>query len=384
MVCQDVKIQAFRAESVTVTNQISLIPKSRFGALLSSKRRSSGLDFQQLAVDSLGRFTVRDLQEVERGRFQIDDDAAAKVAELYGLSAGNLVPDRKELIVDFDNQFIDTSGDTMPLGHVESIDVLTRYLSLIYKMRRVEPGSPLNFRSNDINTLSEVLEISADAIEEGLNELVASHAPQLTEIAEEIESQLVVPGAGVLVAPLSAGSLVLVGATYSNRWPQPESNGPAPSSEQRCKSDPAFNQIGDQAESLISYQWRSMLPGWDVCYQPEGFEAGAETDIENRQITIYVNSAASPAEVSASLAHEIAHAIDMTYFDDADRFSWIEARGLPAVWWPGDGLTDYCVGSGDFAEAVSAAWVGSPSYSAFGEFSNHQLDMAQELVQSFR
>ena len=367
-----------------VTNQISLIPKSRFGALLSSQRRNSRLDFQQLAIESLGRFTVRDLQEIERGRHQIDDDAAAKVAELYGLSAGNLVPDRKELIVDFDNQFIDTSGDTMPLGHVESVDVLTRYLSLVYKMRRVVPGSPLNFRSNDIKTMSEVLEIAADAIEQGLNELVASHAPQLAKIAEEIESQLVVPGAGVLVAPLSAGSLVLVGATYSNRWPQPESNEPVSDSAGPCESDPAFAKIGEQAESLIRYQWRNMLPNWEICYQPEGFEAGAETDVQNRQITIYVNSEASPAEVSASLAHEIAHAIDMTYFDDDDRFSWIEARGLPAVWWPGDGLTDYCVGSGDFAEAVSAAWVGSPSYSAYGEFSDHQLHMAQELVQSCR
>lgn len=366
-----------------VTNQISLIPKSRFGALLSSKRRNSGFDFQQLAIDSLGRFTVRELQEIERGRFQLDDDAALRVAELYGLSAGNLVPDRKELVVDYDNQFIDTSGDTMALGDVQSMDVLVRYLSLVYKMRRVEPGTPLMFRSNDIDTLSSVLEISSEVIAEALEGLIASHAPQLHRMAAEVDSQLVVPGAGVLVAPLAAGSLVLVGSTYSSRWPQPASTEEV-SEYTVCSSDASLEKIGEQAEALISYRWRSLLPDWTVCYQPEGFDAGAETDLDNRQMTIYVNPESSAAEVSAALAHEIAHAIDMTYLDDDDRFRWIEARGLPAVWWPGDGLTDYCVGSGDFAEALSAMWVGSPSYSSFGEFSERQLDIAQELVQSCR
>ncbi len=53
---------------------------------------------------------------------------------------------------------------------------------------------------------------------------------------------------------------------------------------------------------------------------------------------------------------------------------------MPATWWPGNGLSDFAVGAGDFAEAVSAFTTGSPSSSVYGEFTDEQLAFVADIL----
>ena len=138
--------------------------------------------------------------------------------------------------------------------------------------------------------------------------------------------------------------------------------------------------IGAEVESFISYDWQAKLPGWTVVYEGERAGYRGITERLEKKITLYVRPGDSPQYLSEILAHELGHAIDLEHLNDADRFAWLEARGLPHVWWVGDGLPDFQVGQGDFAEAVAAVMVGSPSDSHHGEFSPEQLELARQLM----
>jgi hypothetical protein len=82
------------------------------------------------------------------------------------------------------------------------------------------------------------------------------------------------------------------------------------------------------------------------------------------------------------LAHEIGHALDITYLNDVARSRWLVARGeADAVWWPGEGPGDFHVGAGDFAEGVAAWFTDSPSNSTLaGAFTAEQFDLLAELL----
>ncbi len=371
-------------------DEITLVPTSRFGALLSAQRREQHLELAKLAESSGGSLTVRDLQQIERGRFQLDDDLTLQVADLYGLQPGSVMPERKELIVDFDHHFIDTSGKTMNLGSGDDKEVLSRYLTLVYSMRGQEPGTPLAFREKDLQTLSQVLELTYDTVEVVLNELIENHADELKDRGSVLREKLIIPGAGILVAALSVGSLVFVGASeVENNTQQPTD---AVAMVDSATTSPEFVgfvadvhvDLGLRAESLIGYDWQAILPGWEINYEQSGGGLRAVTDRTTSEITMYIQADESPAVVAAALAHELGHAIDLTYFTDDQRFEWLEARGMPAVWWAGDGLNDFNVGSGDFAEAVAALWVGSPSYSEQGPFSETDLQLAENMIKSIK
>lgn len=138
--------------------------------------------------------------------------------------------------------------------------------------------------------------------------------------------------------------------------------------------------LGSQAEDLIDYDWESVLPGWTVLY--EGDSAGYKglTHWPSKTITLYIDDGAGASDVAEVLAHELGHALDVTYMDNDSRTEWLNARGMPMVWWAGNGLNDFSVGAGDFAEAVASLWVDSPSDSAYGEFTDAQLQLVAELL----
>jgi hypothetical protein len=146
-------------------------------------------------------------------------------------------------------------------------------------------------------------------------------------------------------------------------------------------SSPAAKLLGDEAELSIAYPWRSYLPGWTVAYLDADVVSG-NTNIPTQTITVGVPPGATPAYVSEVLAHEIGHAIDVSYLSDADRARWLEARGATGIdWWPNGGPGDFDVGAGDFAEAVAAWLTGSSNDSAVaGPFTTAQLDLVAEFV----
>jgi hypothetical protein len=108
--------------------------------------------------------------------------------------------------------------------------------------------------------------------------------------------------------------------------------------------------IGEQALAMIDYPWESL--GWTIEFKPGrrgylGLAIGPE-----RRLEIYVRDTHSVREVAHTLAHELGHAVDLTYGIEYRRSEYRRMRGLSpdADWFGCDACSDYATPAGDFAE----------------------------------
>lgn len=132
----------------------------------------------------------------------------------------------------------------------------------------------------------------------------------------------------------------------------------------------------------ISYPWQSRLPGWSIDFLPGKDGYLGATWSRTHRIEIYVRDGQSVDELAFTLAHELGHAVDLTYFDATDRDRWLAARGAAgASWWTDSGAGDYAVGAGDFAESFAVWQIGGRSLSTLaGQPTEAQLALLAELV----
>ncbi|MEZ5341079.1 MAG: hypothetical protein R2706_06420 [Acidimicrobiales bacterium] len=143
-----------------------------------------------------------------------------------------------------------------------------------------------------------------------------------------------------------------------------------------------YQARGDAALASISYNWQAKLPGWSVTFSP-GRE-GHRPDLHQRnRIEIFVRDSMSDSLLRHVIAHELGHAVDVTLNSSGDRERWQDARGIGASpWWPGNGISDYSTGAGDFAECFAAWQVGSGNFrSKLGSApSGDQIALLAELA----
>jgi len=127
--------------------------------------------------------------------------------------------------------------------------------------------------------------------------------------------------------------------------------------------------LPSQVLARISYPWQTRLPGWRIEFV--GARAGyrGSTFPNDRLMQIYVRPDESLDELAHVTAHEMGHAVDVTFLDQADRSSFNIKRGRPgdATWWVANGADDFSSGAGDWAECF--AWYqmqSGPWYSRLG------------------
>jgi hypothetical protein len=111
-----------------------------------------------------------------------------------------------------------------------------------------------------------------------------------------------------------------------------------------------------RAEGLVYFDWRDTLPGWTIQFVgPRAGMRGA-TFPRSKIVQVYVRSDESAADVAHAFAHELGHAIDVTYLNDQFRGEFNQARGRPTNfgWWVSAGADDFSSGAGDWAECF--AW----------------------------
>ena len=136
---------------------------------------------------------------------------------------------------------------------------------------------------------------------------------------------------------------------------------------------------GVQALGLVHLAWQDVLPGWQIVFRGARKGYLAMTMTPERRIEVYVRQDRSIDAIAHDIAHELGHAVDVTYNGDSQRTQYLSLRGLDQrlTWWTCSGCTDLDVPAGDFAETF-AQWAG-PTYR---NYSNLAPRPSQELVRT--
>ncbi len=404
----------------TRTTDPDLIPAHRFGTLLATSRADLGLDLDTLARNSGGRFTVGELSAFETGRDSVRDDLLPLLSHLYNVDCRQVVPHRAKLCIDLNSNYLRVGETKERLTSSEHQHILDRYLSLVYMLRRVEPGTEIPLRSHDLAILEASLLERSELIEEQLLAAMAANDPALATLLGKLKKRLWVPGAGLLVGAVTMGALVFstpaetdtpeapTGAGGGDRAPstivvdQPaslsststvqvaddasaasavsafvaESAVETPAVEAPAAEAPAVEApteapveesyvtvsaeqlLGEQALDLIGIDMEQTFPGWTVEFRGAVRGFHGLTFATEKRVEVYVHSDDTPESLAGVVAHELGHVFDLTYLDDTERIEWMDARGVTTQWWVGNGISDFRAGQGDFAEAFAHHFTG--------------------------
>lgn len=124
---------------------------------------------------------------------------------------------------------------------------------------------------------------------------------------------------------------------------------------------------GDEALKLVSYPWQTMLPGWRIVFLPPRPGFLALTYRLDHRIEVYVRSDRSAEALAHDIAHELGHAVDVTYNNDQSRSTYRQLRSMSDTtqWWACNSCTDLQTLAGDFAETF--ALYAAPRYKFYGK-----------------
>ena len=170
---------------------------------------------------------------------------------------------------------------------------------------------------------------------------------------------------GVSAATRPSKRVVLAGGTQLTR---------------RIDTPDRENAQGEQALNLVTYPWRTTLPGWHIVFLPERTGYLAMTFRLDRRIEVYVRADRSPEALAHDIAHELGHAVDVTYNNDESRALYRSLRAVPATspWWACNSCTDLQTLAGDFAETF--ALLAAPSYRFYGQLASAPTGSALERI----
>ena len=186
----------------------SLVPPRRLGTLLRHARVTSGLELSALTAES--GLTVVDLEDIECGRRDLDEQTMKALMRAYGIEDAGLIPERSQLIIDLDEGRIAVNHSDLDVAPASGPDaVLARYLALVYRLRDMPLGTQLHLRDVDVGVLSTALELGNNDIESRLHRLMAQEST-IEQDQRRIRRQLLLPLVGVLIAATGIGTVVLI------------------------------------------------------------------------------------------------------------------------------------------------------------------------------
>ncbi len=120
--------------------------------------------------------------------------------------------------------------------------------------------------------------------------------------------------------------------------------------------------VGRAALEMIDYPWQDL--GWEIRFRPAragylGLAVGPK-----RRIDIFVRPDHSVTDVAHTVAHELGHAVDLTYGSEYRRSEYQRMRGLSpdADWFGCDACSDYATPAGDFAEVFEYWLLGGADF----------------------
>ena len=115
---------------------------------------------------------------------------------------------------------------------------------------------------------------------------------------------------------------------------------------------------GEAALALIPFSWQQLH--YEIAFLPPHRGIRAMIFPDKHRIEVYERPQDDTRRIAYDIAHELGHAIDMTFNTAETRKSWMELRGIdPATPWFGcSGCTDFNTPAGDFAETFAFLLLG--------------------------
>lgn len=166
--------------------------------------------------------------------------------------------------------------------------------------------------------------------------------------------------ANSLMAVLFAASLVAIAAFSLPADTEPEFNVPTSpmamvdESRRVGYASPELQDLATAAITEITYPWQEMLPEWTIQFVPGSTKVAGYTWSSDRHIEVFVRPGDDASSLARVLAHELGHAVDVTFNTGDDRREWLAQRKASSEdWWPAAGQADFSAGAGDFAEAFA-------------------------------
>lgn len=116
--------------------------------------------------------------------------------------------------------------------------------------------------------------------------------------------------------------------------------------------------------AAIDYPVLRRLPGWRIEFLSGRAGYRGSTYPGEHLIQIYVRDGDTLDDLVHVTAHEVGHAIDVTYLSPSQRAQFNVARGVSADyrWWVQSGGDDFASGSGDWAECFAAVFAGPAGF----------------------
>ena len=193
-------VAARRAQTVVAASEEKIA--RRIAVMLAERRRRSGASVRAVARSSGGRFSAKQLRAIEAGRVAIDPETAHELAELYGIDVTIAAPDRMPIEID-PRGVLSTGGSAISFDPRNVDSLLENYLRLVRALRGEERPQAIELRRNDVEVLSQYLELPGEAIVERLAALMGA-----TQLQRRVLAGMFVAGAMVIgLLALAAANL---------------------------------------------------------------------------------------------------------------------------------------------------------------------------------
>ncbi len=189
---------------------ISLLPPRRLGRLLGQARARLGMALPSVSLALRGRLSPAAIRDVELGMIRTTDADVTALCSVYGVTLGNLIPQRMRLVLDREEGLISAGDLRWDISETfDERDLLLRYLALIYELRGVKTGRLIIPREDDLLTLCQTLEKTPTSIRLSLEQLMRMARMELDGLRHELTEKPTRNDLGVLVYETERGALLL-------------------------------------------------------------------------------------------------------------------------------------------------------------------------------
>jgi len=119
----------------------------------------------------------------------------------------------------------------------------------------------------------------------------------------------------------------------------------------------------DEALALISFPWQQL--NYNIVFVAPKPGIRAMIFPNDRRIEVYARPTDGSRVLAYDIAHELGHAIDLTFNTAESRKLWMAARGISpdTPWFGCSGCSDYKTPAGDFAETFAFLLLGPGNFS---------------------